>query len=98
MSQHHRAQKWSTHSPKLRKLITPQLPLPCVECRRPVMPGQKWDVAHIHNAEHGGQPTLANVGPAHQECNRRAGGKRGAQITNRKRRASADRGKGIRAW
>ncbi|MBP1326726.1 hypothetical protein JOF28_001958 [Leucobacter exalbidus] len=98
MSRHHRAQKWSTHSPKLRKLIEPQLPLPCVECRRPVMPGAKFDVAHIQGAEHGGAPALGNVGPAHPQCNRSAGGKRGAQITNQGRRAATNRSKGIRNW
>lgn len=98
MSRHHEAQKWSTHSPKLRKLLAPQLPLPCVECRRPVMPDAKFDVAHIQAAEFGGAPTLTNVGVAHQHCNRKQGGKRGAQITNRKRRTPTDRGKGIRAW
>lgn len=98
MSIHHKRQKWSTHSPKLRKLIEPQLPLPCVECRRPVMPGMKFDVAHIHGAEHGGAASLANVGPAHVGCNRSAGGKRGAQITNRGRRAATNRAKGIRSW
>lgn len=98
MSRHHRAQKWSGKSPKLRKLIEPQLPLPCVECRRPVMPGQPFDVAHIQSAEHGGTPTLANVGPAHPHCNRKAGGKRGAQITHNGRRAATNRAKGIRAW
>lgn len=55
----------------------PATPAVC-QCRRPVMPGQKFDVAHIQSAEHGGAPTLANVGPAHPHCNRKAGGKRGA--------------------
>jgi hypothetical protein len=98
MSRHHRAQKWTKHSPKLRKLIAPQLPLPCVECGRPVMPDMKWDVSHRQSAEHGGVPTLGNVGPGHERCNRSKGGKRGAQITNGLRRAKTDRAQGIRPW
>jgi len=98
MSQHHQRQKWSTHSPKLRKLIEPQLPLPCRRCGRPVMPGSKWHVGHIIGAEFDGEPTLANVGPEHARCSTSSGGKRGAQITNARRRGQSNRAKGIRAW
>lgn len=105
MSQHHRAQKWSTHSPKLRKLIEPQLPLRCLDCPHPVMPGDKWQVGHRHGAMDGGEPTLANTGPSHawcpwcqRACNQSAGGKRGAQITNRRRRNRSNASKGIRPW
>lgn len=101
MSQHHRAQKWTTHSPKLRKLIEPQLPLPCVNCGQPVMPEHKWQVGHRQDAARGGRPTLANVGPVHvksalwpRNCNQIAGGKLGARITNGKRQAKKD----IRPW
>lgn len=101
MSQHHRAQKWSTHSPKLRKLITPQLPLPCVNCGRAVMPEHKWQVGHRLDAAKGGRPTLSNVGPSHvkselwpRSCNQIDGGKAGAAVTNRKRKAD----KGLREW
>lgn len=94
MSQHHRAQKWSTHSPKLRKLIEPQLPLPCVNCGRSVTPEQVWQVGHRQDAARGGQPTIQNCGPAHKSCNSKAGGKLGATITNSKRQAEKD----IRPW
>lgn len=86
MSRHHRAQKWTTHSPKLRKKLAPMLPLPCVNCGRPVLPEQKWHVGHRLDAMNGGRPTLANVGPAHAKCNLRAGGKLGAAVSNARRR------------
>lgn len=92
MSRHHRAQKWTTHAPKLRALIAPQLPLPCVECGRPVLKEHKWQVGHRTDAMDGGRPTLQNVGPVHSRselwpvnCNQRAGGKRGAAVTNARR-------------
>jgi 5-methylcytosine-specific restriction endonuclease McrA len=94
MSRHHVAQQWSTHAPKLRKLIEPQLPLPCVNCGRPVTRDQTWQVGHRHDAALGGRPTIANCGPAHKSCNLKAGGRLGAAITNPGRRAAQD----IRPW
>ncbi|SMQ73495.1 hypothetical protein [Agreia sp. VKM Ac-1783] len=101
MSRHHRAQKWSTHSPKLRKIIQPQLPQKCIDCPHPVMPTDKWQVGHRNAAGTGGPPTLANVGPSHawcpycrKRCNQVAGGKLGARISNRNRNARRD----IREW
>lgn len=98
MSQHHRAQKWSTHSPKLRALIQPQLPLPCGKCGYPVMPADKWHVGHITAAEDGGQPVYSNVRPEHARCSNKSGGRRAAQITNARRAARSNASKGIRPW
>lgn len=107
MSQHHRKQKWSTHSPKLRKLLTPLLPLRCVECPHPVTAEMVWQVAHITDAMDDGTPTLDNVGAAHamcpwcrKRCNQVAGGKRGAEVTNRGKRAEQkqDSYRGRRRW
>ena len=98
MSRHHRAQKWSKHSPKLRALIEPQLPLPCGRCGKPVMPGSRWHVGHIIAAEEGGQPVYSNVRPEHASCSHRSGGKRAAQIVNARRSARSKASKGIRAW
>lgn len=96
MSRHHRAQRWTTHSPNLRKKIKPQLPLPCVNCPHAVLPEHSWQVAHRRDAALGGRPTQANVGPAHshcpwcnKRCNQVAGGKLGAAITNAKRAVRA---------
>lgn len=95
MSQHHRAGKHTTRAPRIRAQLTPQLPLPCVDCGRAVFPGDAWQVGHILAAVHGGQTTLANCGPSHTACNRRAGGKLGAAVTNAKRRSAEP---DIRAW
>lgn len=95
MSRHHRAQKWTTHAPKLRAVLAPQLPLPCVECGGPVFADQPWQVGHRKGASQGGQPTLANCGAVHTRCNQRTGGREGARVVNSRRQASTD---GIRQW
>lgn len=101
MSAHHRAQKWSTHSPKLRKLIEPRLPLRCLNCPHAVLREQRWQVGHIIDAALGGRPKASNAGPTHEycpackkRCNQVAGGKLGAAITNSKRTKRQD----IRPW
>jgi hypothetical protein len=101
MSKHHRAQRWTTHSPKLREKIAPRLPLPCINCPCPVMPTDKWQVGHRLDAALGGKPTIGNTGPSHawcqtckKRCNQVAGGRLGAAITNGRRQASRD----IRPW
>ena len=95
MSQHHRATRHTTKAPRIRAQLTAQLPLPCVDCRRPVFPGDAWQVGHILAASQGGQTTIANCGPSHTSCNRRAGGKLGAAVTNAKRRSTEP---DIRTW
>lgn len=73
MSQHHRAQQWSTHSPKLREKLIALMrrnggALPCVECGHPVVLGlHKWQVGHRQDAGKGGRPTIGNVGPVHSK-------------------------------
>lgn len=101
MSRHHRAQKWTTHAPKLRAAVEAQLPMPCVNCGQMVLREHKWQVGHIRDAALGGKPTIANVGASHvksdlwpRNCNQIAGGKLGAAITNTRRRHS----QGIREW
>jgi len=101
MSRHHRAQKWSTHAPKLRALIKPRLPLPCLNCPHLVLPDQQWQVGHRRDAALGGKAKPSNVGPSHtycptckKRCNQVAGGRLGARIVNGRRQASKD----IRPW
>jgi hypothetical protein len=101
VSVHHRRQKWTTHSPKLRATITPRLPLPCVNCPHPVTPDQTFQVGHLRDAARGGRPTVANTGPSHtycpacrKRCNQVAGGRLGAAITNGRRQQAKD----IRPW
>jgi hypothetical protein len=104
MSQHHRRSKWSTDSPKFRKIITAALPQPCVDCGRLVTAQDKWQVGHRpgHEPRPGRPaPTINDVGPSHtrsaywpRNCNQIAGGRIGAAVTNSKRKARKD----IREW
>lgn len=63
------------------------LPAPCCRCGKPVVPrpglrGDGWEPDHWPiPREQGG----TQVWPAHADCNQRAGGRRGAQITNARR-------------
>lgn len=84
MSRHHTAVKWTAIAPKARRTLAQQLPLPCHHCRRPVMPEDTWDVAHIHDLAEGGD--AHNYTVAHRSCNRKDGGRKGAAITNEKRK------------
>lgn len=99
MSQHHRRTKHTTHAPELRAKLERMLPLPCQEgCGKPVLPGQSWHVAHIVPAAQGGRTTAANTGVAHAACNLRSGGRLGAEITNRRRKATKQADNGRRQW
>lgn len=98
MSRHHRATKHTSATHKLRPEIEARLPLPCVECGRPVEKGTRWHVAHLTPASKGGRTTRANTGAAHARCNLQAGGKLGAAATNRRRRTAHDTREGIRPW
>ena len=91
MSSHHRTSAWTIFSNLARKRIQAALPLPCVErCKRGGMVevGDKWDVSHIVAVADGGEDTMDNVGPAHTQCNRSAGGTTGARVSNAKRKVS----------
>lgn len=94
MSQHHRRTKHTSKAPGIRKQLEARLPLPCVDCGRPVLPDESWQVGHIIPASKGGKTTISNCGPSHTICNRKAGGKLGAAVTNERRRAT----KGLRPW
>ena len=90
MSRHHQEQKWtSSRVKKARANIKAQLPLPCVECGKPVYPDDTFDVGHFQPLSQGGN--VNQYGAAHRSCNRKEGGKLGAQIVNGKR-------KQIREW
>lgn len=94
MSKHHRAQRWTSFNEKRRAELAAQLPLPCIDCARPVTKDDRWHVGHRQDAALGGKATRANTGVIHARCNLRAGGKLGARMTNRRRRPSTD----IREW
>lgn len=105
MSRHHRAQKWTTHSPKLKVKHAAMLPQPCVECGQLVTREDKWQVGHRRDASAGGAPTMANTGPVHvasavwpRNCNQIAGGRIGARVTNQRRTITRQRDSDIRPW
>ena len=98
MSKHHRATKHTSATYHLRPELEARLPLPCVECGRPVEKGQRWHVAQLTPASKGGRTTRQNTGAAHAMCNLKAGGKLAAQQTNSRRRASGNAREGIRTW
>ena len=82
MSRHHDAAKWSKLTKAARVRITATLPAPCIECGRPIVPGQPFDVGHRVPLSLGG--SVSDYGPAHIKCNRRAGGKLGGRISSKR--------------
>jgi hypothetical protein len=75
---------------------------PCRRCGRPVTLAA-YDAGHIDDRYAGGADDPANAWPEHPRCNRSAGGKVGAAITNAKRapvvaRMDNERSRGIRGW
>ena len=101
MSEHHRTSEWAKARATNRLRIAATLPAPCIDCGRPVLPDQKWQVGHIVSvvtARAMGWTTMqmnhpSNLGPTHAKgpgqraCNQIAGGKLGAAKTNEARRA-----------
>lgn len=81
MSAHHRTAAWGKTSKTMRARINAALPLPCVDCGRPVHPGQPFHVGHIIAASMGGTDSPSNLGPSHVKCNTKAGGKMGGKKT-----------------
>ncbi|WP_399548518.1 HNH endonuclease [uncultured Microbacterium sp.] len=61
----------------------------CQRCGREIQPTQTFDVGHRIDHSRGGSHALDNLGPEHRNaCNRRAGGRLGAQKTNQARGVS----------
>jgi len=57
----------------------------CARCMQPILAGQPWDLDH--DASRTGY-----LGPSHRACNRSAGGREGAKITQMiRRRKTANR-------
>lgn len=94
MSRHHQTPEWYRFTRRVRPTIQHMLPLPCVDCGRPVLPEQTWHVGHITPAALGGENTLENVGPSHGRCNVKAGGRIGARMSNTRHRIEGD----MREW
>lgn len=98
MSAHHRSKAWAAVVRRVRPLIQARLPQPCVDCGRPVLPDQRWQVGHIVSTvaaramgwTREQMDDSTNLGPSHGpgsgSCNQREGGKLGAAKTHAKKR------------
>jgi hypothetical protein len=78
VSRHHVAAGWANVAKSARERLKAALPLPCVVCGHPVLPGQPFDAAHIVSL--GLHGDVRNYGAAHVKCNRSEGGKLGAAM------------------
>ncbi len=56
----------------------------CSRCGRPIVPGMPWDLDHSDDRGE-------YRGASHRTCNRRAGGRNGAAVTNGKRHRRTSR-------
>ena len=83
MSRHHDAARWTNHNQTLRKRLRATLPTACTVCGYEVdeEAGDLWDIDHIDGIENSDE-----IGVAHRKCNRSSGGRRGAAISNAKRK------------
>lgn len=79
----HRTAAWGRFTRRVRPMIAATLPSPCIDpkpgCAGLVLPGDRWDVAHIvsHHLDPMQPMTPEAVGPAHAACNRWHGAKEG---------------------
>lgn len=94
----HKSKEWMRVSRQVRKIVDAQLAagneVRCIGCGWPIMPDQRYDVGHRIDDMDGGSLELSNLGPQHRGENRRAGGRRGAAITNR----SSRRARRLPSW
>ncbi len=103
MTDFHRSPEWQAFTKRTRPILARTLPAPCLNsnpakgCIGVVLPGERWDVAHIPGYDYmltQRMPTLAEIGVAHAACNRSAGAKLAAS-RRAKAKARAER---MPAW
>lgn len=94
MSAIHNTAEWAALAKRMRPVFQGQIDqgmAVCIDCGRPLLPGEKFQVGHRMAASTHPQFALAdwNLGPSHsgkgRACNQRAGGAMGAAKTNAQR-------------
>ena len=77
MTELHRSARWQRFVKRTRPQIEKALPLPCVDCGRPIHPGERFHVGHIISNQSDPTQILTpeGVGPSHPHCNTSAGSK-----------------------
>jgi hypothetical protein len=93
MSNAHRSTEYLRWSAKMRTRLASQVEAGtavCVDCGRPVLPGERWELGHKIAVAL--QPTAllepGLVGITHRTCNRSAGAKLGNKLRAKRRRAN----------
>lgn len=100
MTAFHRSAEWARLVRQVKPTITASInagTAVCVDCGRPVLPGDRWQVGH--RLAHATHPQFSleawNVGPSHAgKCNQ----SKGATLGNNLRAKRAKRRKEFIAW
>lgn len=98
MSEFHRTPAWREAAAKMRPRIARSLPLPCLDCGKPVFADQTWQLGHrtpvmVCLAQGWTTDEInspSNIGPSHRRCNAQAGGRLG-QAAQAKSKRETDR-------
>lgn len=100
MSSHHH--RWvNGEGRRQRARLAALLPTPCPRCGKPVLASHAWEADHtipLNRWPESKPYPNALIMAAHKSCNRSAGGKDGARITNSRKKAQSNDGKNIRSW